>query len=107
MIGSLGAIIIAAFYLPAFYLFANQIPLKTRLLVFTLNPSSKLLVNTFCSSLGSTLLFIGSTAIHPLYLWVINRVLVPGACALAQDRVDPPSAIDQHYRKVRYYRPFG
>ncbi|KAK1612153.1 hypothetical protein QYE76_035826 [Lolium multiflorum] len=35
------------------------------------NPSSKLLVNTFCSSLGSTFLLIEDTAIHPLYLWVI------------------------------------
>ena len=37
-----------------------------------MNPSSKLLVNTFCSSLGSTLLFIESTTIHPLYLWVVS-----------------------------------
>jgi hypothetical protein len=42
-----------------------QIPLKTRLLVFTVNPWSKPLVNAFCSSLGSTLLFIKSTTIHP------------------------------------------
>jgi hypothetical protein len=39
------------------------------------NPWSKLLVNTFCSSLGSTLLFIESTKIHPLYLWVINHIM--------------------------------
>ncbi|KAK1682851.1 hypothetical protein QYE76_043699, partial [Lolium multiflorum] len=38
------------------------------------NPSSKLLVNTFCSSLGSTLLFIESITIHPLYLWVIKTI---------------------------------
>jgi hypothetical protein len=43
------------------------------LLVFIVIPWSKLLVNTFCSSLGSTLLFIKSTTIHPLYLWVIKR----------------------------------
>jgi hypothetical protein len=42
------------------------------LLVFTVIPWSKLLINTFCSSLGSTLLFIESTTIHPLYLWVIR-----------------------------------
>ncbi|KAK1605687.1 hypothetical protein QYE76_029360 [Lolium multiflorum] len=40
----------------------------------SVNPSSKLLVNTFCSSLGSTLLFIESTTIHPLYLWVITPI---------------------------------
>jgi hypothetical protein len=50
-----------------------QIPLKTHLLVFTVISWSKLLVNTFYSSLGSTLLFIESTMIHPLYLWVINQ----------------------------------
>jgi hypothetical protein len=50
-----------------------QISLKTCLLVFTANPWSKLLVNTFCFSLGSTLLFIESTTIHPVYLWVITR----------------------------------
>ena len=38
-----------------------------------MNPSSKLLVNTFCSSLGSTLLFVESTTIHRQYLWVITR----------------------------------
>ncbi|KAK1683103.1 hypothetical protein QYE76_043951 [Lolium multiflorum] len=36
------------------------------------NPSSKLLVNTFCSSLGSTFLLIEDTTIYPLYLWVIT-----------------------------------
>jgi hypothetical protein len=45
-----------------------QIPLKTRLLVFTVIPWSKLLVNAFCSSLGSTLLFIESTTIRPWYV---------------------------------------
>jgi hypothetical protein len=51
-----------------------QIPLKTHLLVFTVNPWSKLLINIFCSSSGLTLLFIKSTTIHPLYLWVIKLV---------------------------------
>jgi hypothetical protein len=58
------------------------------LLVFTVNPWSKPLINTFCSSLGSTLLFIESTTIHPLYLWVISDAAVvvsmaascPGRC---------------------------
>jgi hypothetical protein len=49
-----------------------QLPLKTCLLVFTVNSWSKALINTFCSSLGSTLLFIESTTTHPLYLWVIS-----------------------------------
>jgi hypothetical protein len=52
-----------------------QLPLKTYLLVFTVISQSKLLINTFCSLLGLTLLFIESTMIHPLYLWVINRPL--------------------------------
>ncbi|KAK1679552.1 hypothetical protein QYE76_040400 [Lolium multiflorum] len=34
--------------------------------------------NTFCSSLGSTLLLIEDTTIHPLYLWVISGHRVPG-----------------------------
>ncbi|KAK1611779.1 hypothetical protein QYE76_035452 [Lolium multiflorum] len=42
-----------------------------------LNSSSKLLVNTFCSSLGSTFLLIEDTTIHPLYLWVINPCYNP------------------------------
>jgi hypothetical protein len=46
------------------------------LLVFTVIPWSKLLINTFCSSLGSTLLFIESTTIHPLYLWVIRPLFL-------------------------------
>jgi hypothetical protein len=71
-IGPLAAITIIVFYLLILYLLALPIPLKTRLLVFTVNPWSKPLVNTFCSSLDLTLLFIESTTIHPLYLWVIT-----------------------------------
>jgi hypothetical protein len=51
-----------------------QKPLKTHLLVFTVIPWSKLLINTFCSLLGSTLLFIESTMVHPLYLWDITNL---------------------------------
>ena len=38
-------------------------------------PYWKVLVISFCSSLGSTLLLIERTMIDPLYLWVINEVL--------------------------------
>jgi hypothetical protein len=66
-IGPLAAIIIIVFYLLVLYLFAlPNIPE---------NPFAcqhLLLVSTFCSSFGSTLLFIESTTIHPLYLWVIS-----------------------------------
>ena len=34
------------------------------------------LVNTFCSSLGSTLLLIERTMIDPLYLWVISSLVL-------------------------------
>jgi hypothetical protein len=73
-IGPLAAIIIIVFYLLILYLLALPNIPETRLLVFTVNPLLKPLVNTFCSSLGSTLLFIESTMIHPLYLWVIKTI---------------------------------
>jgi hypothetical protein len=38
--------------------------------------------------LGSTLLFIESTAIHPLYLWVISIITVSMVYAHRQDAVD-------------------
>ena len=38
-------------------------------------PCPKSLVNTFCSSLGSTLLLIKNTTIDPLHLWVIMHWL--------------------------------
>ena len=68
-----------------------------------------LLVNTFCSSLGSTLLLIERTTIDPLYLWVItpqeimlgpknianpyadhisSRQLTPSTCGKPVRRVD-------------------
>jgi hypothetical protein len=74
-IGPLAAII-TVFYLLVLYYLYYQISLKTCLLVFTVIPWSKMLVNTFCSLLASTLLFIESTTIHPLYLWVIGDNLV-------------------------------
>ena len=66
MIGPLAAIISTVLYLLALYLSAISKTPKTCLLVFTVNPSSKLLANTFCSSLGSTLLFIESTDTPPI-----------------------------------------
>jgi hypothetical protein len=64
-IGPLAAIIIIVFYLFVLYLLALPNTPKNRLLVFTVNSWSNPLVNTFCSLLGSTLLFIESTTIHP------------------------------------------
>src|SRR3954471_18812679 len=56
----------------------NQKPLNIYLLVFASFPYPKSLVNTFCSSLGSTLLLIKNTTIDPLHLWVIKkRFLAP------------------------------
>ena len=65
-IGPLAATITTHFiYLYSIYLSYQKL-LKTCLRAFAVNPSSKPFVNTFCSSLGSTLLFIESTMIHPL-----------------------------------------
>jgi hypothetical protein len=71
-LGHLLQLLLLSFIYSHFIYLHYQILLKTRLLIFTVKPWSKPLVNTFCSSLGSTLLFIESTTIHPLYLWVIN-----------------------------------
>ena len=62
----------------AFYCL-NQKPLNSYLSVFAAFPYPESLVNTFCSSLGSTLLLIENTMIDPLHLWFITR---PG-CAWA------------------------
>src|SRR4051812_32197721 len=51
----------------------NQKPLIIYLSVCAAFPYPKSLVNTFCSSLGSTLLLIKNTTIHPLHLWVIKK----------------------------------
>jgi hypothetical protein len=71
-LGHLLQLLLLSFIYSHFIYLHYQIPLKTRLLIFTVKPWSKPLVNTFCSSLDSTLLFIESTMIHPLYLWVIT-----------------------------------
>ena len=57
-------------------LFTSQLlrkPIKSYLSVLAVIPFSRSLVNTLCSSLGSTLLLIKRTAIDPLHLWVINN----------------------------------
>src|SRR3954467_13031178 len=46
----------------------NQKPLNIFLSVFAVFPYPESLINTFCSSLGSTLLLIGNTTIDPLHL---------------------------------------
>jgi hypothetical protein len=71
-IGSLAAIIITVFYLLALYLLAlPNTPENPFASIY-----SQSLIKTTCqyllSLLGSTLLFIVSTTIHPLYLWVIS-----------------------------------
>src|SRR4051812_4870624 len=53
-------------------------------------PYPKSLVNTFCSSLGSTLLHIENTTIDPLHLWVIKKRFLaplPGSVALLVSEV--------------------
>jgi hypothetical protein len=71
-IGSLAAITIIVFYLLVLSLFAlPNTPEKQFASIYS-ESLIKPLVNTFCFSLGSTLLFIESTTIHPLYLWVIK-----------------------------------
>jgi hypothetical protein len=95
-IGPLAAIIIIVFYLLVLYLFALPNTPENRLLVFTVNPWSKLLVNTFCSLLGSTLLFIESSTIHPLYLWVIripHRLPASGSFRALSFHVCPKSGV--------------
>jgi hypothetical protein len=71
-LGHLLQLLLLSFIYSHFIYLHYQIPLKTYLLVFTVKPWLKPLINTFCSSLDSTLLFIESTTIHPLYLWVIS-----------------------------------
>jgi hypothetical protein len=73
-IGPLAAIIINVFHLLVLYLYALSNTPKNPFASIYSDSLSKLLVNTFCSLLGSTLLFIESTMIHPLYLWVIKTI---------------------------------
>jgi hypothetical protein len=72
-IGTLAAITIIVFYLFILYLLALPNTPENPFASIYSESLIKPLVNTFCSSLGLTLLFIESTTIHPLYLWVINR----------------------------------
>src|ERR1041385_8855452 len=51
-------------------------PLKSYLSVLAVISLPKSLATTFCSSLGSTLLFIENTAIDPITSWVIRSELV-------------------------------
>ena len=70
-------------FLPSCCLYRK--PLKSYLSVLAAIPCPESLVNTFCSSLGSTLLLIENAAIDPLRLWVIKyRFLapLPGSVAL-------------------------
>src|SRR5215212_10967702 len=73
-IGPLAAIISLAFYLLVLYLSAISKPLEYLFVSIYSETFIETAANTFCSSLGSTLLFIESTTIHPLYLWVIKTI---------------------------------
>jgi hypothetical protein len=74
-IGPLAAIIITIFYLLILYLFV--LPNTPENLFASIYSES--LIKTACQHLlllvGLTLLFIKSTTIHPLYLWVIKTIL--------------------------------
>src|SRR4051812_36726182 len=60
------------------YCFLYRKPLKNYLSVLAVIPCPKSLINTFRSSLGSTLLLFENAAIDPLRLWVIKyRFLAP------------------------------
>ena len=63
--GPFPATILAQSCLLVLYSFVITKPIKICLLVFAVKPCSKPLVNTFCSSLGSTLLLIKMTTIDP------------------------------------------
>ena len=73
-IGLSATIIVVLFYLLVLYLFFISKLQKKSLLVLAVKPCWNPLVNTFCSSLGSTLLLIERTTIDPLYLWVIKTL---------------------------------
>src|SRR5215213_4692485 len=70
----LAAIISLAFYLLVLYLSAISKPPEYLSVSIYSEFFIETAANTFCSSLGSTLLFIESTTIHPLYLWVIKTI---------------------------------
>src|SRR4051812_42997388 len=72
-------------YLLLSYCCLYQKPLKSYLSVLAVFPRPKSLINTFRSSLGSTLLLIENAAIDPLRLWVIKYCFLaplPGIIAL-------------------------
>src|SRR3954471_8916939 len=68
----------------------NQNPLRSYLSVLAAFLYPESLVNTFCSSLGSTILLIEKTTIDPLHLWVIKKrflVPLPGSVAILVSEV--------------------
>ena len=71
-IGPLAAIIISAFYLLVFYLSAISKPPEN----LSVSIYSESFIETACQHLLLLVgfLFIESTAIHPLYLWVIKTI---------------------------------
>src|SRR3954464_13161218 len=68
----------------------NKKSINNYLSVFAAFPYPESLVNTFFSSLGSTLLLIENTTIDPLHLWVIKKHFLaplPGSVALLVSEV--------------------
>ena len=70
-IGPLAATIVATLSLLVLYLLVIKKCINICLLVLVVKHCWNPLVNSFCSSLGSTLLLIERTTIDPLQLWVI------------------------------------
>src|SRR3954466_11056930 len=66
---------LSTIYFTRFYFLVayTRKPIKSYLSVLAVIPISRSL-NTFCSSLGSTLLLIKKATIDPLHLWVIKNI---------------------------------
>src|SRR4051812_6385619 len=63
-------------YFICFYLLIayTRKPIKSYLSILTVIPLSRSLVNTLCSSLGSTLSLIEKVMLDPLHFWVITSL---------------------------------
>src|SRR3954471_14271268 len=82
------------------------------LLVFAAFSYPESLVNTFCSSLGSTLLLIENTMIDLLHLWVIKKhflASLPGSVALLVSEVGKETFTLCYcfYFHVATFSPYG
>ena len=80
-------LLLSTVYFPCFLLSCclNQNPLKSYLSVLAVFTCPRSLINTYWSSLGSTLLLTEDITIDSLHLWVIKKCLLvplPGSVAL-------------------------